>query len=465
MSRIVVLIVALALAGGAVVVALLQHEDVAAGNGHEHGEGAEAEEHPGAAEGEAPGHEGEAPGLEGEEHEHGAAGDLDRPLADLVAARCEHDRPTHQCAECRYEVGFVRVPADVLAAGLVRTAPVTERAVGAAVTLTGEIRHDERRIAHVTPVVEGVIREVHVGLMDAVTAGQPLLTLESAALGDAESAWLEARALVRIEQRNHKRAKELRDRRIASEKEFLAARSDLDQAELRAQAARGRLVRLGLGDEDLAALERGRALGRLVIRAPLAGRILDLHAVPGEVVGPAESVLLVGDVRRLWLWVDVYERDLAPVLRQMGAGGLAAGVAVEAFPDEVFRGAVDIAGGVMSEDTRTVPLRIVLENPDERLRPGMFATARLALAEAPRTLAVPAAAVLSDEGRDFVFVRHGAAPDGVDFVRRPVARGREEGGWVAVQGELGAGQEVVTDGAFLLKSDVLREKMGAGCAD
>jgi cobalt-zinc-cadmium efflux system membrane fusion protein len=464
MRRVTVFVVALALSAGAVVAALLSHEDVAAeaGHGHEGAEESGPEHGRVAAEESGPDHDHD----HGHGHGHGAPSDLDRPLVDLVSARCEHGVPTHSCAACRYEVGFVAVPPDVLAAGVVRTAAAAERVVTEALALPGEIRHDERRLAHVTPVVDGVVRAVHVDLMDAVTAGQPLLTLESAALGDAGGEWREARALRRLHQQNHRRAKALRERRILSEKEFLAARADLEQAEIRAQVARSKLLRLGLHEEDVAALAAGGPLGRLVVRAPIAGRVLDLRAVPGAVVGPGESVLLVGDLRQLWLWASVYERDLAAVLAAVEGGGASAEVSVDAFPGRTFRGTVDVVGGAVSAQTRTVPLRIVLPNPDELLRPGMFATARLVAGAPAPTLAVPAEAVLTDEGRDFVFVRHGSEADGAaQFVRRPVVRGREDRGWVAVRGELGAGQEVVTAGAFLLKSDVLREKMGAGCAD
>ena len=442
-----------AVAGAALATALLSHVFAVA-------EG--RPESVAAAAGEAP-----APAAEpADSHDHGAEADeepsdLDLPLAALAAAQCEHDKLTRTCAECRYEVGFVRVPSDLLEAGLVRTVPVESRAIGANLLLTGEIRYDERRIAHITPVVEGVVREVHVGLMDRAKAGDPLFTMDSAALGDAQSAWLEARAVLRLEQRSLRRTQALREKRIASEREFLAARAAAEQAAIRVEAARDRLLRLGLLAADIEAIREGGARGRMVVRAPLDGRVLDLHLVAGEVVGPAKSVLLLGDLGRLWMWVDLYERDLQAVLRQVGAGGLDATVSVEAFPDRAFVGAVDIVGATMNEATRTVPMRIVLDNTDELLRPGMFGEARVAATEAPRSLTVPADAILTDAGRDFVFVRF----DGEDFVRRPVLVVREEDGRVAVQAELEPGQEVVSTGAFLLKSDVLREKMGAGCAD
>jgi len=91
----------------------------------------------------------------------------------------------------------------------------------------------------------------------------------------------------------------------------------------------------------------------------------------------------------------------------------------------------------------------------------MFVQVRLLLDTGKTVLAVPAEAVVEDEGRSFVFIRH----DPEYFVRRPVAPGRSFDGWVEITQGLRGGETVVTRGAFLFKSDVLRSKMGAGCAD
>ena len=110
-----------------------------------------------------------------------------------------------------------------------------------------------------------------------------------------------------------------------------------------------------------------------------------------------------------------------------------------------------------------VKVRATIENPDRALRPGMFceATINLGDGQVEEVLAVPRSAVLSDEGKDFVF-KHWK---GDFFVRQDVRKGREFFGVVELLEGLEGGETVVADGAFLLKSDVLREKMGAGCAD
>jgi len=391
-------------------------------------------------------------GLHEEEHGHGKASDLDRPVDALVAERCEHERPAFACDTCRYEVGFVRVPVSLVESGLLELAKVERRQVRVPVHLTGEVRFDERRVAHVRSQVEGIVKRVHVALGDRVRRGQPLVELDSVVVGEAQATNLETTALVELGRRNFERIAQLRRENIASEREYLQAKQELEAAEIRAAAARGKLGRLGSGS--------GRG-GRLLLRAPMDGRVLVLHAVSGELARPDEALLTVGDNARVWVWADLYERDLAAVTQGQAAHELTASVAVKAYPGEEFPGAVDLISPAMDESSRTVKVRVEVANPEGRLLAGMFATVKVFLPGADQVLAVPRAAMLEDEGRSFVFVHHG----GDDYVRRPVTPGRSWAGWVEVQAGLAAGQTIAADGAFLLKSDVLRSKMGAGCAD
>ena len=381
-------------------------------------------------------------------------------MEELFAQDCEHGTKAFACDECRYEVGVVRVPAPLLEEKLIVTAPLSERPVETAVPLTGEVAFDDRRVAHLSLQAEGVIRKVHVGLGEKVKQGQPLVELESIGLGEAESDWLEAQATLRLARRNLDRQAALQESAITSEREFLEARREFEAAEIRADGARAKLARLGVVGKAIERLGQGGAApGRMTLRAPVDGTVLSLHAVAGEVARPEESLAVIGDLSSLWILADLYEADLGKI----GAKpeGASATVRVKAFPDRVFPGTVELLGAVMDEATRTVKVRIRVANPDGLLRPGMFARVELWQPGGEAVLAAPEDAVLADEGRSFVFVKH----HDDYFVRRPVEPGRRFGGWVELKGGLSGGETVVTNGSFLLKSDVLRSKMGAVCAD
>jgi cobalt-zinc-cadmium efflux system membrane fusion protein len=404
----------------------------------------------------------------GDEDGHGHAGeessDLDRPLDELFAATCEHEKKTHECDECRYEVGVVRVPAKLVEGGLLKKTSVSKRRVEAPIALTGEVRFDERHVTHISPRIEGAVRKVHASLGERVRRGQPIIELESIQLGEAESEYLAAQAALRLARSSFERQEQLRKDQISSEKEYLSARQEHEAAQIHARSAQEKLARLGVAPGDVARLAsagRSSGDGALVVRAPADGIVLEMHAVPGELVKPDESIVTVGDVSSVWVWADLYEEQLGRVLDAQRAGKLRAEIAVKAFPEASFPGSVDFVGPTMDERTRTVKVRVAAANPDAKLRAGMFASVRIFLPGQEEALAVPRAAVLSDEGRSFVFVHH----HGEYWVRRPVEAGRKWLDWIEVKGGLGGAETLAADGAFLLKSDVLRSKMGAGCAD
>jgi cobalt-zinc-cadmium efflux system membrane fusion protein len=390
--------------------------------------------------------------------------DLDRPMEELFTDSCEHARKTHECDECRYQVGVVRVPEKLLEQGLVKTALAERRPLETSVPLTGEVRFAERKVTHLSPRAEGVIRKVLVALGEKVAAGQPLLEMESSGLAEAESSYLESEATLRLSRKALDRQSALREEGISSEKEFLAARQDAESAGIRAQAAGDKLRRLGLGQAEIDGLGRAgpaAAQGRLVLRAPAAGTVLDMHAVPGEAARPDQNVFTIGDLSQMWVWADVYEGQVRQVLAHEHHGDMRATVTAKAFPGEVFPATVDFVAPSMDEKTRTLKVRIGVPNPRGKLRAGMFVNVELYLPSGPDALVVPRAAVLSDEGRSFVFLRH----HGDFWVRRPVETGRASGDRVEITKGLAGGETVATEGCFLLKSDVLRSKMGAGCAD
>jgi cobalt-zinc-cadmium efflux system membrane fusion protein len=185
------------------------------------------------------------------------------------------------------------------------------------------------------------------------------------------------------------------------------------------------------------------------------------HIVPGEQLSPDKEVLIIADLSEVWVRANVYERDLARLLAARAAGPLEAGVTVAAFSGRRFVGEVDYVGATMDEATRTVKVRVVVPNRELLLRPGMFAEVVLALGRAGKALFAPKEAVVSDGDHRFVFVKIGRRR----FLRRDVQRGEETGETVEIVEGLRPGEEIVARGAFLLKSDILREKMGAGCAD
>jgi len=381
--------------------------------------------------------------------------------------RCEHLVPQYTCSECRYELGVVKVSPELSAsAGRegFATSRVASRRMAQSQELNGEVQLDEGRSVYIGPRAAGVVRRIHVDVGQSVRTGQVLFEIESAELSDARAEHLKAVAAMQLARATEQRETDLFQKKICPEKDLLEARAALEEARAVEHASRERLLRLGLTAAEIEGVSpdsAGARSGLMPVRAPFAGTVLDRSLNLGALVEPGERNLLLADTSRVWVMTNVYERELGAILDQQALGKVLADVTVPAFPGRVFSGTVDAVGGTVDEATRTTKARAVVENPGGLLRRGMFARVRLRLDAGDEALAVPADAVLTDEGRAFVFVQH----DADTYVRRTVSVGRTSGGWTEIVGGLPGDAVVVSRGAFLLKSDILRSKMGAGCAD
>ncbi len=420
------------------------------------------------------------PAVEASREEHGAddghghaGGPAPAPAASIeerVSAKCECGVPTYQCAECRYEVGVVKLDASLLkresGGGLVRTQSVAKTVATVSLPATGEVALNENAAVHISPRIAGIIDSVSADIGARVKAGDTLLTLASVELGKAMAEYERNRTLTELSERILTREAKLREQKVGSEQDVIEAQMTFEQHRTDLKASEQTLHVLGLTEDDLAGMREpphGVGAGRLPVRAPVSGTIIEKHAVAGEMAEPGKDLMLLSDLTTVWVWANVHSRDLARLLAAERHGPVAVEIVVAAFPDRQFKGALDYVGATMNEQTRTVKVRATVRNADLELRPGMFCEVAIALGngQAEEFLAVPRAAVLADEGQSFVF-KHW---NDDCFVRQDVRRGRDLFGMVEILEGLKAGETVATEGAFLLKSDVLREKMGAGCAD
>lgn len=235
-------------------------------------------------------------------------------------------------------------------------------------------------------------------------------------------------------------------------------------ADAKLNAAEQRLHLFGMDDEAIKGIPQMKDNGQfaqLEVKAPRAGVITALNITEGQFVETSQSLYTIADTSNVWVWCDVYERDLGPLHERLAKGDKPqAAVKVTAFAD-VFPGAVDLLDSAVNETTRTVKVRVQVRNEQGKLRPGMFAAVDVPLTEGKKVALVPRQAVLSDEGLTFAFVHW---KDDL-WLRRDVNVGKSQGEMVEILSGLSAGDRVVAGGGFLFKSDILRAKMGAGCAD
>jgi membrane fusion protein, heavy metal efflux system len=313
----------------------------------------------------------------------------------------------------------------------------------------GKIEVNPNRLAHVLLPLTGRIATVQVKLGDTVGEGQPLLTIESADADAAESGYVQASAglhqakanLIKAQADNERMSDLFQHHAVASkdvlttENALAQARASVDQAEASQTQALRRLQILGL--------QPGHFGQKVVVRAPLAGKVLEITVVPGEYRNdPNASLMTVADLRTLWVTSDVPESSIRLI-----RPGERVDIELAAYPGETFYGRVTRLADTVDPQTRTVKVRAELDNSSGRFRPEMFG--RIRHVESTRSApVVPSGAVIQGDGYTFVFVEQSR---GV-FQQVPVKVGRPIGGNLPVLDGLKPGDRVVVDGAMLLKA-------------
>ncbi|MFA5082512.1 MAG: efflux RND transporter periplasmic adaptor subunit [Hydrogenophilaceae bacterium] len=210
-------------------------------------------------------------------------------------------------------------------------------------------------------------------------------------------------------------------------------------------AARQKLAFLGLGEAQIAGLEKtGRAQRRVAYYAPAGGIVTNIAVHPGAAVSAGMPLMEITDLGRVWVTADVVENELAWI-----APGKTAEITFNALPGETFAGKVDYIAPKLDPATRTVPVRIVLNNPGLKLKPGMYANITLYGGKGEEGVVVPSEAVIQTGKRAVVLIAEAAGR----FRPVEVKTGMESDGKTLILDGLAGGEKLVVSGQFLIESE------------
>ena len=355
--------------------------------------------------------------------------------------------------------GSVTLSAAAIAEAGIRTWKVQPMDLEHLVVLTGTVGHDENHLLDVASSLRGRVASIPVDLGQRVRAGEPVVWIESVELSHAWDAYVKALGDLRVAERARERARSLLEAQAISVGETQSREAAALAARVEAATLERSLRLYGEPDDEVvavrSAVEAGTELPfsaeaphRVAVRAPFSGTIVERKVTPGSLVEALQPLATVADLSTVWVFVNAYEKDLTLLQK-----GLTASIRTEAYPQESFPGRIDVLGSVVDPATRTVRVRATVKNPGEKLRPGMFVTARIDVprpqSEAIAAVAVPHSGLQTLEERTVVFVE--TAP-GV-FARRPVEVGHTFEGFTEILGGVKAGEVIVTEGSFVLKSE------------
>jgi cobalt-zinc-cadmium efflux system membrane fusion protein len=308
------------------------------------------------------------------------------------------------------------------------------------------LAYDAGRRAEINARSAGVVREVLVDVGSRVRVGAPLVVLDSPEVGADRSRLGAARSKVDVAKAQLERERALFAEGIAPQREVQIAESELAaaEAEVLALEAAGGVV--GLGGVS----------GRYTLHAPLAGVVVRRAATIGRQVDTDEVLLEIVDASILWAEIDVPEPRLDEI-----AIGSAVTLTFDAVAGRSFHGSIASIAPEVDPHTRTAMARVKLQNDDGVLRANMYGRARIQTGGASGGVEVPRTAVQRANGADVVFVR---LTDTLYETRR-VETGTRTDGWVEITRGVAAGEDVVTVGSFLLKTETLKGSIGAGCCE
>ena len=351
---------------------------------------------------------------------------------------------------------LVRLTAEEIKSAGIIVQPVTRSEFRTIRDFPGTVEPNEHALAEITTLVRGRVIDVYADLGREVKGGTLLALLYSSELGMAQSAYLKATAKLNVAERAFRRAELLLKEKVIGVAELQRREGEMLSLRAELREARDRLLILGLTDDDLRNLDRNHTIrSHVPVVAPFDGRIIARNLTKGEVVETTEKLFVVADLTDVWVTAVIPEKDIPYIRPDQTGTGQSVEVHVAAYPGQAFQGRITYVGDVLDPATRTMRLRLELPNPERKLKPAMYATVRVYSEPEANALLIPESAVQRDRDRQFVFVEREPAI----FEARDVKLGSSNGREIKVLDGLLEGESIVTNGAFVLKSELLGEQM------
>lgn len=309
----------------------------------------------------------------------------------------------------------------------------------------GNIDFNEDMTTQVFPPYQGRIAQLFAKLGDNVSRNQPLFTIESPDLIQAESSLIAAAGVLDLTSRALTRAKQLHDVQGMADKDLEQAVSDQQSAEGALRAARNGVAVFGKSQAEIEHIVQTRTIDPfLIVLSPVSGRVTARNAAPGVFVQPgnAPAPYSVADISRIWLNASVTESDM-PVVKK----GQPIRVSVMAFPQRTFEGRISTVGSTVDPQLHRGLVRAEIADPQHELLPGMFASFVIVTGDPVSAPAMPLDGVVREgDGSMTVWV----TTDGHHFTQRPVKLGLQSGSYDEIVEGVNVGERVVVKGAIIL---------------
>src|SRR6201996_1388933 len=271
---------------------------------------------------------------------------------------------------------------------------VKEASALSEINLTGSIAPDENKIVKIFPMVSGVAQDVHVQLGDVVSKGQTLAIMRSSEMAGFTKDYISAEAELRSAKRNFESTQDLYKSGLASQKDFEEAQSDYEKAQAESKRANAVIN-----------INQSNAQG-YVIKSPISGFVIEKNLTDNTQVRAdnGQNLFTIADLSDVYVLINIYESDIASIQT-----GDPVKITTLSYPDKVFDGKIDKIYDMLDPDDKVIKARVRINNPGNRLKPGMFANVTIKAKSGENLPEVSTRGLIFDNDKNYVIVVDGKA--------------------------------------------------------
>jgi cobalt-zinc-cadmium efflux system membrane fusion protein len=338
-----------------------------------------------------------------------------------------------QLPQFEHKNGEVFLPEHSSIRDRVEIEEVNSKTVARTISSPASVEANPSKRANIFPPFNGRIVRLFVNMGDPVRSGQSLFEIYSPEAAEVQTEFISAKSALAQAERELRRKEALHERGISSLRELEEAQTAYEIAQSEKEGITQKM--------NITGLSLTSPGGPLVVKSPINGRIVALDVASGEFINEAEEpLLIIADLSTVWVTASIQEKDLRFINKDLNVS-----IKFTAYPGETFEGKVLFVNDILDAETRTTRVRIEIDNPDFKIKPGMFANVNFHTSPEP-AIVVPPGAVL--QRRDFNYVYVETAPH--TFEMRKVTTGETIDNQVIVLSGLTEGEKVIVKNAVLL---------------
>lgn len=324
------------------------------------------------------------------------------------------------------------------------------------ITVSAKVVADQDNEALVGSMLKGRVHSMLSKVGDFVKAGQILMYVEGLEIGVIKSNYMKAKAQLDFNKADFERHKTLFEQNVGSKQSFYEAQAEYEKAVAEFKAEDKKIHSIGLTDEEVINNKNNYAdehtSGTLPVRSPISGIVVERNVVIGQFVDEATNAFKIINTSSVWIDGQIYEKDISKVIQKTGATFMTG-----SYHNEKFSGKIIYIGQVIDTQTRTITVRADFNNTNGKLKPQMFGELQIPVGENSNAILIPAESVIKIDNINYVFVQKNDST----FEKRSVIVGSSKDELLEIKNGIKENEKVVVKGAFYLKSELLKDELGA----